>query len=62
MIDELIFEIRSMDLIKTEMEGDDWCIAVDELLQRSGNMIEHLQSRLHAISDIASSATKGPTC
>jgi hypothetical protein len=62
MIDELISEIRSMDLIKTEMEGDDWCIAVDELLQRSGDLIEHLHCALLSISDIASSAKKGRTC
>jgi hypothetical protein len=59
MIEELIREIRSLDLLTTSLEGDDWCIAVDETLQRTGDLTEHLKTVLASISASAELASKG---
>lgn len=60
MIEDLLREIRSLDLLTTSLEGDDWCIAVDEILQRTGDMLEHMQTVLVSISAAAALAAKGP--
>lgn len=42
----LVVRLRSLDLMTTTLEGDDWCIEVDRALQEAAAEIERLHTAL----------------
>jgi hypothetical protein len=42
MVEDLVKRLRALDLLITELEGDEWCDAVDAILQEAADMLEHL--------------------
>ena len=47
-MEDLILRLRSLDLLTTQMEGDDWCIAADQALQEAALTLDRL---LHKVRD-----------
>ena len=42
MLEDLIKLMRSLDLLSTELEGDEWCTKADMVLQEAADVIETL--------------------
>ena len=42
----LVNRLRALDLMTTNLEGDDWCIEVDRALQEAASEIERLEIAL----------------
>jgi hypothetical protein len=60
MLEDLIKRMRALDLLGTELEGDDWCIQVDATLQEAADVVERLHGVLQAIARQASGGARGP--
>jgi len=46
MIADLIEQMRSLDLLRTELEGDDWCTQTDRVLQEAAGFLEQMHQEL----------------
>ncbi len=46
MIQDLIKQMRSLDLLHTELEGDDWCTQTDRILQEAAEILEQVHQEL----------------
>jgi len=46
MIADLIEQMRSLDLLRTELEGDDWCTQTDRVLQEAADLLEEVNKEL----------------
>jgi hypothetical protein len=46
MIADLIEQMRSLDLLRTELEGDDWCTQTDRVLQEAADFLEQMHQEL----------------
>ena len=46
MIQDLIDQMRSLDLLRTELEGDDWCTQTDRVLQEAADFLEQMHQEL----------------
>lgn len=56
MIEDLIERMLALDLLITELEGDDWCTQADLILQESAEVVERLNLALKGIAAAAHSA------
>ena len=50
MIADLIQRMRSLDLMYTDLEGDDWCTQTDRVLQEAADVMENLNQQLLKMS------------
>ena len=50
MIADLIQRMRSLDLMYTDLEGDDWCTQTDRVLQEAADVMENLHKQLLTVS------------
>lgn len=46
MIADLIEQMRSLDLLRTELEGDDCCTETDRVLQEAADFLEQMHQEL----------------
>jgi hypothetical protein len=46
MIADLIEQMRSLDLLRTELEGDDWCTQTDRVLQEAADFLDQMHQEL----------------
>jgi hypothetical protein len=46
MIEDFIQRMRSLDLMYTDLEGDDWCTQTDLVLQEAADVMENLHQQL----------------
>jgi ribosomal protein S18 len=46
VIQDLIEQMRSLDLLRTELEGDDWCTETDRVLQEAADFLEQMHQEL----------------
>jgi hypothetical protein len=53
MIEDLIRELKSLDLMTSQLEGEDWCIAADKAMARAAAQLEELHAFLSQISEFA---------
>jgi len=58
VIEELIRELKALDLMTTELEGEDWCIAADKALSSAAAELEALHAFLKKIAEFAQSDHK----
>ncbi|MDB5570109.1 MAG: hypothetical protein JWN93_1292 [Hyphomicrobiales bacterium] len=59
MISDLVKRMRSLDLMTTSLEGDDWCAEIDAVVLEAAGVLEHLQGILAAIAMEARNAASG---
>ncbi len=58
MIEDLIRELKALDLLTTELEGEDWCVAADEALGRAAAELEEMHAFLRQIAEFAQTKRK----
>lgn len=58
MIEELIRELKALDLMTTDLDGEEWCIAADKALSRAAAELEDMHAFLQQISDFAQAKRK----
>lgn len=58
VIEELIRELKALDLMTTHLDGEDWCIAADNALSRAAAELEEMHAFLQQIADFAQAKRK----
>jgi hypothetical protein len=58
VIEHLIRELKALDLLTTELEGEDWCVAADEALCRAAAELEEMHAFLRQIAEFAQAKRK----
>lgn len=59
MIEDLIRQLKALDLMTTELEGEDWCIAADRAMAQAAVELEEMHAFLQQISEFAHVKKKG---
>ena len=59
VIEDLIRQLKALDLMTTELEGEDWCIAADRAMAQAAAELEVMHAFLAQISDFARAKKQG---